>query len=153
MGVHSAIVAAVKTIIESDNDNYLRAQDQAEANTVLPSIVIGETIGIHINLPDYPIAAATPQAPNFIGAYNLEVMFLQKINPDATGAQIDTALDVTEAKALEFIDQLQVSAVVDPSRTIEVVQFSAVDTRHIFDTIMAGWGVTVEVPTGVKFCT
>lgn len=145
-GGYTTIIAAIKTTIEAliPTTIYLRTQNLNEANVQLPRTLLDKPIAIHTNLP--VIAhLGTAQNGRFVQQFPIEILFAQKINPDATAEQVDTSLNTTKDLADQFVDLISRIAIIDKSSLPFEYSCSPVDSNKVLGEVLTGWMLTITI--------
>jgi len=145
-GGYTTIIAAIKTTIEAltPTVSYLRTQNLNEANVKLPRTLLDKPVAIHTNLPVIEHAGETTTG-RFVQQFPIEILFAQKINPDATAEQVDLSLNTTKDLADQFADRISLSTIIDQSSLPFEYSCSPVDSNKVLGEVVTGWLLTMTI--------
>lgn len=145
-GGYTEIIATIKTVIEALTPTtiYLRTQNLNEANVKLPRTLLDKPVAIHTNLPIITHAGATTTG-RFLQQFPIEILFAEKIDPDATAEQLDISLNTTKELTDQFADLISREAIIDPSSLPFEYTCSPVDSNKVLGEVVAGWMLTMTI--------
>jgi len=145
-GGYTDIIAAIKTTIEAltPTVSYLRTQNLNEANVKLPRTLLDKPVVIHTNLSIIEHLGETTTG-RFVQQFPIEILFAQKINPDATAEQVDLSLNTTKDLADQFADRISLLSIIDQSSLPFEYSTSPVDSNKVLGEVLTGWMLTMII--------